>query len=880
MDWCAEYSGPDVEIWAITDTAWYRLVLPTERYKSLYITSIKGVALAREVLEELAAGEEASDIPALVERIANNLAPPTDSSEPLSKEVKDLAVAHVEIKIGRRKFKAKPGRKRRGSGLPGSSNVKRPRGGGLGKSMSRSRLGPGTDGGEDGGGYFIGDEMDNVSDDDMPDDFQISDDEAVQGQIDPYEGPGKARRRAWRRIKYWRRRAEEEERQRAAEAALVEQERQANAARGPPPDPEVSSRLPLECLPDLLMVWEFAQSFGDVLQLPPFFLTALEAALDPGPRIRKEETWNTSHSKESKKEIPNGVEAAAVGDKEEEEEGKPSNFDKEVTKMEGTEALESGEKAAAAVVANGGDAVLKGAGKEEKEESDGHGDIEMKEADTTTTATAIPSGGAPDGAPSSKSVERKGPKIAPQNVILDPTIKTRLQRGVEPTPSEKALALAEGFEPAGTSGALGPTPSPPLDTKPPSKIKLKVPLSGSTAGAPVSERPSTPTVAALSPDNPVAAALSMAQARQDAYIAQLQKYGLSPETLAAMLPLDRDSAAAGLLLRDLVSSLASAAAGLLPGTVVPGQPAPRAAKLSNPDAEHPSWPERLANTVWGAIGSPPAAREAALKLAYGDYLDLTPEERLRLLVALTHAALSSEAMIAEISLRVDQFGSATVRRDGAAGDELDDEGGRLAAAAVAAVIVPRAPPPPPPPPPGVEAPPTPPTPPPPTPLELWRRWSAAQNLGIRRPLGIDFLGRRYWALGHQAGAFRVYCEEPEGQRWGWYEGDSIQSLITWLSAASIRCETSLVTALGAAPLPFSNPTPSAPARRLAGSELVNLRLDGYRGLTLPLLRGEWNSRKEGAGGQPPPPMEQRIPLAIDVLLGSVPSWFKVIKYIR
>ena len=683
---------------------------------------MQGVALAREVLEELAAGEEPTDIPALVEKVATNIST-ADPSQPLSSQAKDLAVAHVEIKIGRRKFKLKPGRKRRGSGLPGSSSAKRPRGGksGMGKSMSRSRLGMGSEVGEDGGGYFFGDEFDNVSDDDIPDDFQISDlDEEDNNKIDPYEGPGKARRRAWRRIKYWKRRAEEEQRQKAAEEATLDNERKANVARGSPPALEVSSRLPLKCLPDLLMIWEFSQAFGDVLQLPPFSLTALEAALDPGPRIRKVETGNTAKRKET-------------------------------------------------------------------------GPKEAKEAAVTTT------------------------------------------KGKEGVKIEEEAKNEENASPA---------------------VVTAVP----------------------SPDNPVATALSMAQARQDAYIATLGKYGLTPEALMSMIPLDRDSASAGLLLRDLVSSLASAAAGLLPGLVASaaGQPQPRTAKLSNPDAEHPTWPERLANTVWGASSSPPAAREAALKLAYGDYLDLTSEERLGLLVALTHAALSSEAMMAEISLRVDQFGVTTVRRDGAAGDELEDENGRLAAAAAAAVMVPRAPPPPPPPAPGVEAPPTPPTPPPPSPLELWKRWLTAQNLGIRRPLGVDFLGRRYWALGRQAGAFRIYCEDPQGDTWGWYEGEAIQSLISWFAAATIRCETSLALALRAAPLPYSNPTPSAPARRMAGHELVNLRSDGYKGLTLPLLKGEWNSRKEGVErGQPPPPMEQRIPLAIDVLLGSVPSWFKV-----
>jgi hypothetical protein len=61
-------------------------------------------------------------------------------------------------------------------------------------------------------------------------------------------------------------------------------------------------------------------------------------------------------------------------------------------------------------------------------------------------------------------------------------------------------------------------------------------------------------------------------------------------------------------------------------------------------------------------------------------------------------------------------------------------------------------------------------PPPPADAGDWAAWMAAQRLGLRRALGADLRGRRYWCLGREAGAFRVYVEEEEGRLWGWYEG--------------------------------------------------------------------------------------------------------------
>jgi hypothetical protein len=54
----------------------------------------------------------------------------------------------------------------------------------------------------------------------------------------------------------------------------------------------------------------------------------------------------------------------------------------------------------------------------------------------------------------------------------------------------------------------------------------------------------------------------------------------------------------------------------------------------------------------------------------------------------------------------------------------------------------------------------------------WAAWLQQRRLGLRRPLGFDLRGRRYWCFGHQAGAFRLYIEEEEGKLWGWYEGEA------------------------------------------------------------------------------------------------------------
>ena len=58
-------------------------------------------------------------------------------------------------------------------------------------------------------------------------------------------------------------------------------------------------------------------------------------------------------------------------------------------------------------------------------------------------------------------------------------------------------------------------------------------------------------------------------------------------------------------------------------------------------------------------------------------------------------------------------------------------------------------------------------------VEEWMAWQQGVNGGMRRPLGLDYSKRRYWALGGRAACWRVYVEEPETGQWGWYEGERL-----------------------------------------------------------------------------------------------------------
>ena len=60
-------------------------------------------------------------------------------------------------------------------------------------------------------------------------------------------------------------------------------------------------------------------------------------------------------------------------------------------------------------------------------------------------------------------------------------------------------------------------------------------------------------------------------------------------------------------------------------------------------------------------------------------------------------------------------------------------------------------------------------------VEEWDKWAEACRTGVRQPLGVDYQGRAYWALGSRAGAWRIFVEEPgedpASSLWGFYEGE-------------------------------------------------------------------------------------------------------------
>lgn len=59
-------------------------------------------------------------------------------------------------------------------------------------------------------------------------------------------------------------------------------------------------------------------------------------------------------------------------------------------------------------------------------------------------------------------------------------------------------------------------------------------------------------------------------------------------------------------------------------------------------------------------------------------------------------------------------------------------------------------------------------------VEEWDKWVDACRVGVRQPLGVDYQGRIYRALGSRACAWRIFVEEPgedpASSSWGYYEG--------------------------------------------------------------------------------------------------------------
>lgn len=767
---------PHIAVWVITPQAWYKLLEPSQKYSPVFEEAIKGPVLAAAVLEQLASrtadSGDTEDLQTLIESVAASLPSPDPHRRRtlVSREAKEFALRQVETKLGRRKPpRAKLTKKRRRTASLTAGSRGRKRGpfstthavSGDGETLTS------TDGVKAVHPTAMSykesvEEIDEVSDEDMPEDFEVSDideDASIEDLL--------ARRKLeWRRWKYWTRRDVIERRLAREESSRKKEERQADTARGPPPPPTFNFRVPDGCVPDLLMVWDFCQTFADVLGLNPFSLRALEACIAPGPHIsdRVKSLPPASHLP-SLPRLPSPLKT------------EPSPAVKEETVKLATNSAPKPGKS------------LNSNFKDEK----GTGD------QPRTNKV-----GRPRGRPRKRDSEK--------------------EQGLE----KQSRGTEEASE---SDGKTGKVQQPPMVASPPNP---------------------TPPV----PLDPMAAAIAAAR---DAYVSMLRdKYGVPPsEVMSPFGPLvpavDFDHAGSALLLKELAGSLFS--------LLQLDRAAQGAAQQGDIPAVVTAWPEQLSALAWNFQHASVQTKNAALKLAYSEWLDLSVEERMIVLVAAVEAALETETIIAEVNRRVEAMAASGNRAggpdSGGAEDEEDDAGGGLGLAAAAAATATAA-----------------------TaagsgtgpdvidsPLDRWERWCKAQNLGVRRAVGTDFRGRRYRVLGGREGAFTLFCETPSPSpklksSWGMYQGkEAIHELTAWLRRCTIRCEASLIAVLSSAPFPLGVPRPTQ-TRITTSSNSKSIS---------PVLHGMFNIQDGKQDAQMAPKL---LALAIESLLACVPYWFK------
>jgi hypothetical protein len=362
-------------------------------------------------------------------------------------------------------------------------------------------------------------------------------------------------------------------------------------------------------------------------------------------------------------------------------------------------------------------------------------------------------------------------------------------------------------------------------------------------------------------------------------------------------PIDPATAAAGLLLRDVHLALLRCLDGTLnkPGAKCPPQPLSarylvRTGHGIVVSAQH--WSQRAAASVHsfaGEVTDNAGPLDAAMELYQTDYTGMSFEARAELLRGLAELALASEAVREHVAARLD----APVSALKAARPKLEPGAGGVStkpwkppssksgrkdrydmpnpdADALPNELAAR----------GGE----------PAQVMAWIEWVEAQRLGLRRPLGVDIAGRRYWALGGGAGCWRIYVEGGgDGRDWGYYEGPAIGALARWLAAGSVECEQPLLRALATMPWPLkpgakpAGPRGAAAAAAAAGNpvvtvppeaslmtpeEMVANRLDGYRGMAGPLVYGELNF----VNGAIPPGGHARLAQGLASLLCLLPFW--------
>lgn len=839
VDWAIDMSEDVWFVWIITKTAWYKLLSPSRRYDSVY----QNVALAIDVLQRAVAllyVDGNPDIKDTVETISEDL-----KNEVLSDSrrksavpvpIKKFVMSYLEAFCGRRKDTYEVSLRKAGV-------------------------------------WDTDMEIDAISDEDMPDDFD-PEDEMLDEEDEDFDS---IRKKAWRTVKYKRKKELNDKIQMEKDKKRFEEESKAHEERGEPPAMHKSFRVPKEKVHEVLFLWSFFQEFGDLLQVPPFSFHALEAAFCPGPSVSITIDECSEDMEETKEEEP-GAEIKETSHIKTELDVKQEEITTDAENPERSENRKEPDAGNDAVGSDGAADVLmpqedEGPSKDgipngtdlapqETKEEDGNSEgiphenyaapSEEKPTEEEKSA-AVPEKrgrGRPRKDGSAPRPRAPGVNKAPQNIIYEPTIRTRRQRGIS-VPSKHMAEYASMME-----------LDDDVDDDDDYRVVLK--RRKSQKLKPHAVQPIVPDDAGL---NAIAEALKQTQKMQEEYEASIkEKYGVSSDIIKKGSALDKSYAPSGVLLRDIVLALLGVIDDTLPKTNADTKRPSIATTTLATEQKNP-WPEEVANNVWSWDGVWKEAKAAALHLAYGDFIDLSVEERIDVVSGLLYEAIESNFLSNEISKRSDNLLQQQAARlalpcEQPHGNDLFLHYRSEIDSIMAPIEDSLSP--------GDRA------------LTEWEVWKDILGVGTKAFIGEDFGGRRYWALGDGAGAFRVFCQEvdldsdaafePRRDTWGWYEGFRLDELILWLKKADIHVERHLIAALTSAPSPASSPSPDGPAKKLSTTELSNWRSDGYKGINQPLLRGEWNLCK----GRPTPlSTELRVSQTIESMLGSISFWFKV-----
>lgn len=332
---------------------------------------------------------------------------------------------------------------------------------------------------------------------------------------------------------------------------------------------------------------------------------------------------------------------------------------------------------------------------------------------------------------------------------------------------------------------------------------------------------------------------------------------------------DVDYVASAALLRDMHAGLLR----MIDGHAPRKQELPTESKLMADEAKTENWVERTAAAINGATADVVGleAKVAAETLKTREYVLLSPRQKLAILRGLVELALASDVLREHINARIEMLAIPLRLLDGV------PEAGPAKRAELFAPAAPSGP---------LEA----------EDPDFYIKWMDSVKLGMRKPLGTDYRGRRYWAFGANAGAWRVYVElgldigeddtlnrKPS---WGWYEGESLVKLIDWLRSGSLEREAPLLRVLESMPIPKKlTDAPIALETEEEEAELASAtipwspadlelrRANGYRDIASPLMRGNLNMLPHQPGvPRVPLHVEDRICHCVETLIGDVDYW--------